>query len=226
MERKMKKDNWFLTQVTTCLLDLAASSFFTGKKRNYLFILTFTIIVTCLLGIPANAESIIGKSVSIDYYGFAFYQEPVYQSGKVEVINPGAEFIARAPGDGADLFSIDISENTITITGLDSCSDDLRLKFEWNFVIDSPSPITFDGAELVSSSLFSIPPFTFPVNPNVSFDIATNSILVSRYISAGVGTAVVNKGGQAIIEFTTTPEPATLFLLGLGSLSLLRKRRR
>jgi hypothetical protein len=182
------------------------------------------VLFLCACPTPADAVTIIGESVRIDYYGYAFLHKSISQSGKVEVRDPGAEFIAKAPSGGIDLFSIDISENTITITGVDSYSNNDCLEFEWKFVVDSSNSVAFDGAELVFSSLFSIPPFTFSVNPKVSFDSATSSIVVSRFIAAGAGTAVVNEGGQAVIEFTIIPEPSTIVLLGLGGLLIKRRR--
>lgn len=90
------------------------------------------------------------------------------------------------------------------------------MEFTWTFVWTPPSGFAFDSANLVSSSLFAIPPFTFPVNPPVSFDAATHSISVGGFIADGIGMGVVNNGGLAVIDFTIVPEPPIWILLALG----------
>lgn len=168
-----------------------------------------------------------GQTILFDYRAQAGLQSPVTASGSFPAIQPGPDLTLAGP-DGPPLFEVEFFPGSLTITALRTFTDSAALDFRWAFTLPATSQLAFSSATLRSSTLFSIPPFTFAVEPTVVFDPTTRTITISRFIAAGVGTAQVNGGGSAVVDFTVVPEPsaATFFaLLGIPFLLCVRLRR-
>jgi hypothetical protein len=176
------------------------------------------IAVSCLLaGLPAVGASAIGSlPISVNYSGSASVGGSVAQTADFQA--SVQDFIALGP-DSLPLFDVSAGANQISITALRSFTIQPNgfMDFNWVFALPSADGLSFSGANLVSSSLFSIPPFTFAVNPPVSFDPATQTISVGGFIADGIGCGTVNDGGAAVIDFTVIPEPPVWAWLTLGA---------
>jgi len=181
---------------------------------NYLRICWFVLIAFAL---SRNAS---GQGfISVNYSASASGEGPVTQSA---VIQPTLQdFIALGP-DSIPLFDVSFGAGQISITALRAFAIGPNgfMDFTWDFAWTPASDLSFDSANLVSSSLFAIPPFTFPVNPPVSFDAASHSISVGGFIADGIGSGVVNNGGLAVIDFIVVPEPPAWILLALGTTAM------
>jgi len=187
-----------------------------------------THLINCLMvlgcALPVSqtnaASTILNQNVSVDYLAHAFLLTPVTQMTTFEAIQPGPDFTADGP-DGLPLFALDFASDILTITALRSYEDSGSLEFSWLLTLDTASELAFNSASLLSSSLFSIPPFTFPVDPTVGFDEDSKTISIYRFMAAGVGTAVVNAGGSAVISYTIIPEPSNCAMLTSGACTLV-----
>lgn len=182
----------------------------------------------CILaGLRADgAPTIYGLPVIVNYSGSVPF-ETVNQTSTFLAMQQ--DFIALDPYSDP-LFDVSFGENQLTITALSNFSyTGGYLSFNWDFELTPYAGLSFDGANLISSSLFSLPPFSYNEVPGVSFDPTTDSISISMFISCGpVGTGTVNNGGVAVISFTTVPEPSTwaLLVLGTGAAFLSGRRAR
>lgn len=160
--------------------------------------------------------TIDGLPVSVNYSGSASSGRPVNQTATILAMRQ--DFVALGP-DSLPLFDVSFGADQISITALRTFTVQPNgfMDFNWNLALTPATGRSFSGANLMSSSLFSIPPFTFPVNPPVSFDSLTHSISVGGFIADGLGTGTVNNGGVAVIGFIVVPEPTTWALLALGT---------
>jgi hypothetical protein len=179
-----------------------------------------------LAGVQTEAdEPIYGLPVSVNYSTSATGYGLVTQTTVIQATLQ--DFISLGP-DSLPLFDVSIGTNRISITALrtfETTSGNDYMEFNWNFALTPAAGLSFDGANLSSSSLFSVPPFTFPVNPQVTFDPTTDSISVDGLVLDGdIGIGIVNNRGVAIIDFITVPEPSTWALLasGIGTMFLFR----
>jgi hypothetical protein len=185
---------------------------------NTRFLIRVILSSYILAGLRAEGGSVIyGLPVSVNYSASASFEGSVTQTAVFQATLQ--DFIALGP-DSLPLFDVSIGADQISITALRifTVGPNGFMDFNWNFALTPAAGCSFDGANLISSSLFSIPPFTFPVNPPVSFDSTTLSISVGGPIVDGPsGIDTVNNGGVAVVGFTIVPEPSTWALLALGT---------
>ena len=188
------------------------------------------IILSCyiLAGLQAiGSLAIYGQPVSVNYSASASGYGPVAQTAVFQATVQ--DFIATYP-DSIPLFDVSIAADRISITALRTFTVPPNgfMNFNWKFALTPAAGLSFDSANLIFSSLFSIPPFTFPVNPPVSFDATTHAISVGGFIADGIGTGTVNNGGVAVVGFSIVPEPSSwaLFALGTGAVFLSGRRAR
>jgi len=175
-------------------------------------------------GFQTKATPIYSLPTSIVYNGSAGFYAPVSQS--VVISAPQESFTAMGP-DSSPLFDVSLSANQITITALRTFTigSSSFMDFHWDFTVVPGAGVSFASASLISSSLYSIPPFTFAVVPPVDFNSATGTISVGGFIADGVGQGTVNQGGSAVIGFTIVPEPSTgVLLVSYVGISILLKR--
>jgi hypothetical protein len=170
-----------------------------------------------------------GQTVLFDYYTQAFGQNPVTQSGSFPALAAGPDLICNGP-DGLPLFRVDFSPDSLTIAALRGFQNNLSLEFRWAFSLPAGGELSFNSATLRSSTLFSIPPFTFPVEPTVVFDPVSRRISITRFIAAGSGTATVNEDGAAVVDFTVVPEPSVSVYVAISGILIfaawMRRRKR
>lgn len=169
-----------------------------------------------------DATNIYGLPVDINYTASATGYGSVTQA---VVITAGLQDFTALGPDSSPLFDVSVQSNQISISALRTFTipDNSQMDFNWVFSIAGSTGVSLGSATLLSSTLFSIPPYTSNINPPVIFDPTTGSISVGGPIADGVGNGTVNNGSVAVIDFTTIPEPATWQLLatslGVAALS-------
>jgi hypothetical protein len=170
-----------------------------------------------LLYISANAIPI-----SVNYSASGYALGSVSQTA---TINSGQQdFISLGP-DGQPLFDVNFGTSLITITALRSLQEpgsSTYFQFNWDFGLSPSGGIYFGNASLLSSTLFSVPPFTFPVYPNVSLNSANQDLGVSLFLTGGGnGFPTVNGGGAAVITYSAVPDICPTGVLLAVSMILL-----
>lgn len=175
-------------------------------------------------GFRASAADIYSLPVDISYTASATGYSPVTQT---VVITAGLQDFTALGPDSSPLFDVSIQSNQIAISALRTfiMPKNSEMDFNWVVTLAAGNDISLGSATLLSSTLFSVTPFTFSVDPPVTFDPSTGSISVGGPISDGVGNGTVNEGGVAVIGFTTVPEPATWQLLAIGLAAMALSRR-
>lgn len=163
--------------------------------------------------LPPNA------TIDYSYSGRSWnFPVPVTRTGSFQAMQPNADADLELPGfDGDPLFAVHFGLQSFTISARNGFIDELFVDFIWSFTLPAGSGASFGSATLVSSNLFLIPPFTFPVVPTVTFDPVTATITVRQFIAAGAGLAMVNADGAATIAFTVVPEPPVSALVVLAA---------
>jgi hypothetical protein len=129
------------------------------------FPISLVLVSYCLAGFHAEGSPIIyGQPISVDYSGSASRGVTVNQTAIILAMQQ--DFISLGP-DLNPLFDVSFGGNQLTITALENFNvyQNGFLAFNWIFQLEPTSGLSFTSANLVSSSLFSIPPFGFPVNP-------------------------------------------------------------
>jgi hypothetical protein len=176
--------------------------------------------------ISASTEaSIVGQSVTMSYDSAITSSSNNIADTQTSVIGTGVEFIARSPlAPNLDLFEVDFADSTLTITALHTLTDSTFMEFNWDFLINAPSGLVFTEASIISNTLFSIPPFTFAVDPTLT--VNSQLLSVNQFMSCGVGTCTVTDGGSLNIAFTVVPVPAAVWLFASGLLGLVGMARR
>ena len=188
-------------------------------KINHLFsaVLVGSFGITAFFGFAvAEAQGISGFPVSVSS-NVASNGVDVSQNGTI--VAGQQDFTALGP-DSIPLFDIYFNSNNLCIIGLRNYSvpaNDYIATF-WQFSLPSDG-LTFSGASLVSSSLFSNPPLEAECDPFVYFDPTSDSITVDILLESGPANATVNAGGSTVVSVSVVPEPSALCLLTFGILA-------
>ncbi len=174
--------------------------------------------ITALFGFAvAEAQGISGFPVSVSS---SVAEQGTNVSQNATIVAGQQVFTALGP-DSIPLFDICFNSNQFCITGLRDFGvpSDETFGCFWQFSVASSNDLAFSGANLISSSLFSVPPIEPEADPTIYFDPTSGSITVNILIETGPYTATVNDGGSTVGYFSVVPEPSVPCLLLAGILA-------
>jgi hypothetical protein len=184
-------------------------------------VLTFDDITTdpvTMLPIPDNYGGLNWDNIYV-MDAVNYYQPSGYRNALVS-----GSYVAWGFGEAGDEHDPESFASVITVTNPDTFDFiGVYLTAAWNDDLNISVEASLEGALLYSQTVV-----VNPFGPTwFGFDFVNINHL--RFISFG-GTPVPefdsHDGGHFVLDnFTFTPEPSTILLLGLGGLALLRKRR-